>query len=194
MDNSETQEMSPAAQHRLLQIARQAVEAAVRHEALPRLEADDPELKLHRGAFVTLTNAGRLRGCIGEFEATRPVAEIVQRMAVAAATEDPRFLTQPITPAELANVKVEISVLSPRKRIENPLDIVLGRDGIFIRRGNRAGTFLPQVATEHHMTKEEFLGTCCSHKMGLPEDAWKDPETEVFTYTAQVFSEKGEHK
>jgi len=80
--------------------------------------------------------------------------------------------------------------LSPRKRLTNPLDIEIGKHGIYIRRGTHAGTFLPQVATEHHMSKEEFLSTCCSHKAGLPPEAWKDPQTEVYSYTAQIFSEK----
>jgi len=194
MNNQPEKELSSAAQKQLLQIARGAVEAAVRGGKPPSVEIENEELGLLRGVFVTLTSHGKLRGCIGRFEADLPVARIVSEMGVAAATQDYRFLTTPITPEELSDINIEISVLSPLKKIENPLDIVLGRHGICIRRGNRSGTFLPQVATEHSMSKEDFLSMCCSHKAGLSPDAWKDPETDVYIYVAQVFSEESKHE
>jgi uncharacterized protein (TIGR00296 family) len=108
-------------------------------------------------------------------------------MAKASATEDPRFLGAPITPREVDALEVEVSVLSPLKRTDDPLGLRLGIDGIYIKRGCASGCFLPQVATETDWTAEEFLSYCCSHKAGLPADAWKDPETEVFLFTAEVF-------
>lgn len=190
MNTAQEKDLSVEAQRKLLRIARQSAEAAVRGERVPEVKFDDdPELSLRRGAFVTLTNRGRLRGCIGEFEPRQPVALVVRDMAIASATQDARFASDPITPQEMKGIEVEISVLSPRRRLKNPLDFELGKDGIYIRRGSRAGTFLPQVATEYNMTKEEFLSTCCTHKAGLAPDSWKDPQTEVYAYRAQVFSE-----
>ncbi len=112
-------------------------------------------------------------------------------MARSSAVEDFRFFANPITPQELPQITVEISVLSPMEKIENPLDIQLGVHGIYVRGpGGRAGTYLPQVATEHNMTKEEFLSSCCAHKAGLSPDAWRTGEAEVLVYTAEVFSEE----
>jgi AmmeMemoRadiSam system protein A len=107
-------------------------------------------------------------------------------MAVAAATQDYRF--QPLTPDELAGIEIEISVLTPLQKIQSIDEIVLGRDGIYIKKGNRSGTFLPQVATETGWTKEEFLGHCAKDKAGLGWEGWKDAD--IFTYRAVVFSEK----
>jgi len=183
--------MKEATKKRLLQIARACVEAAVKRIPIPDFRETDPELVAPRGAFVSLHNHGRLRGCIGHFEADRPLYQTVAEMAVAAAVEDYRFAADPITPEELPDLDIEISVLSPLERIRNPLDIELGKHGIYIRRGGRAGCFLPQVATETGWTKEEFLSHCCAGKAGLPADAWKDPRTEVFVFTAEVFGEKG---
>ncbi len=173
----------------VLRIARQAVEAAVGGVASPSVEvpADDPVLNAHCGCFVTLKNRGRLRGCIGRFTADQPLTQVVAEMARASATEDPRFLGAPIAPAELDDLDVEISVLSPLKRTNNPLSLRPGIDGIYIRRGCASGCFLPQVATETGWTAEEFLSCCCAHKAGLAADAWKDPKTEVFLFTAEVF-------
>ena len=185
------EQLSPQARRRLLQIARQAMEAAVRRQPPPPIQATEPELQVKRGAFVTLKNRGRLRGCIGRFTSDQPLWKVVADMARAAAVEDFRFIANPITPAELPQITVEVSVLSPMEKIENPLDIQLGVHGIYVRGpGGRAGTYLPQVATEHNMTKEEFLSSCCAHKAGLSPDAWRTGEAEVFVYTAEVFSEE----
>jgi AmmeMemoRadiSam system protein B/AmmeMemoRadiSam system protein A len=175
----------------LLGIARRTIEAGVRSEKLPPITEESPELQLHQGAFVTITKDGALRGCIGCFTADEPLCRVVQRMAHASAFEDVRFVDRRLRPGELADMQVEISVLSPMQRVKTPLEEVkLGVHGIYIRRGMRSGTFLPQVATEHNMTVEEFLSTCCAHKAGLPADAWKDPDTEVYVYSAQVFGEE----
>jgi uncharacterized protein (TIGR00296 family) len=108
-------------------------------------------------------------------------------MAKASSTGDPRFFGNKITLDELAELDIEISVLSPLKKTDDPLSLRLGTDGIYIKRGCASGCFLPQVATETGWTKEQFLSYCCSHKAGLPDDAWDDPDTDVFLFTAEVF-------
>lgn len=180
--------MSPAARERLLKIARESLTEVVNGRPLPTEPVDDPELQGHQGAFVTLKRGEALRGCIGQFTADRPLYRVVREMAQSSALRDPRF--PPVRPAELDGLTVEISVLSPMRRVLDPMkEVVLGKHGIYIKRGYRTGTYLPQVATEHHMSKEEFLSSCTAGKAGLPPDAWKDPATEVYVYTAEVFSE-----
>jgi AmmeMemoRadiSam system protein A len=171
----------------VLSIVRDAVRAAVEGHSYQVPPTDDPELTTACGCFVTLKHRGRLRGCIGRFTSDQPLVQLVAEMAKASATEDPRFLGAPITPREVDALEVEVSVLSPLKRTDDPLGLRLGIDGIYIKRGCASGCFLPQVATETDWTAEEFLSYCCSHKAGLPADAWKDPETEVFLFTAEVF-------
>ena len=105
----------------------------------------------------------------------------------ASATGDPRFFADPITPRELDQLDVEISVLSPLRRTDDPLSLRLGIDGIYIKKGRASGCFLPQVATETGWSKEEFLSQCCVHKAGLPSEAWNDPKTEVYLFTAEIF-------
>ncbi len=171
----------------LLKVARDTVEAIIKGGATPKSESDDPELNAHCGCFVTLKNKGRLRGCIGRFISEMPLIELIVEMAKASATGDPRFFADPITTDELEQLDVEISVLSPLLRTDQPLSLRLGVDGIYIKKGRASGCFLPQVATETGWTKEEFLSYCCSHKAGLAADAWKDPETEISLFTAEVF-------
>ena len=139
---------------------------------------------------MTLMKDGDLRGCIGQFTADEPLYKVVVNRAWSAALEDPRFSNFRLKPADLPTVKIEVSVLSPMVRVKDPAkEVKLGVHGIYIKRGWSTGTFLPQVATDHKMTLEEFLSTCCSQKAGLSPDAWKDPATEVYVYTAQVFGE-----
>jgi len=182
------EDMSPAARQRLLEIARKALTEVVNGRPLPADPVADPELQGHQGAFVTLKRGEALRGCIGQFTADRPLYRVVREMAQSSALRDPRF--PPVRPAELDGLTVEISVLSPMRRVSDPMnEVELGKHGIYIKRGFQTGTYLPQVATEHHMSKEEFLSSCSAGKAGLPPDAWKDPATEVYVYTAEVFSE-----
>ena len=190
------QELTAEAREKLLDIARRSVEAAVKGEPAPALPPEALRGELGealgepRGAFVTLKTRGRLRGCLGHFEADKPVRERVREMARASALDDPRFHSDRIRPDELAEVDVEISVLYPRERIDDPLAVELGRDGIYVRRDAAAGCYLPQVATETGWTKEQFLSSCCSQKAGLAADAWKDPATEVYRFRAEVFGER----
>jgi len=173
----------------LLRLARKVVEAAVRGQAVGAFESEDPVFNEKRGCFVTLHNHGQLRGCIGQFQPSQCLLRTVREMAIAA-TQDSRFASNPITPRELEQIDIEISVLSPLEKTDNPLGLELGRHGIYIKKGYRAGCFLPQVATETGWSKEEFLGNCCAGKAGLPYDAWKKSDTEVYLFTAEVFGEK----
>ena len=179
--------MDDAQKKILLEIARDTVEAVINRRPSPEPKSDDPELNAHCGCFVTLKNQDRLRGCIGQFTSEVPLIELVAQMAKSSATGDPRFLSDPITAEELEQLDVEISVLSPLQLTREPLSLRLGIDGIYIKKGGASGCFLPQVAEETGWSKEEFLSYCCAHKAGLPADAWKDPETQVYLFTADVF-------
>ena len=179
--------MNDAQKQTLLGVARDTVEAVIRRQPAEKPRSDDPELNAQCGCFVTLKNKGRLRGCIGQFISESPLIELVAEMAKASATGDPRFFADRITAGELEELDIEISVLSPLQRADEPLSLRLGVDGIYIKRGCTSGCFLPQVATETGWSKEDFLSYCCAHKAGLPADAWKDPKTEVYLFTAEVF-------
>ena len=135
------------------------------------------------GAFVSLHKHGRLRGCIGHFGEDMPLHEIVAEMARAAAFEDPRFM--PVTADELSDIDIEISVLTPMRRILSLDEFELHRHGIYIRKGYRSGTYLPQVADEVNWTKEEFVSHCAQDKAGIGWDGWKDAE--LYVYEAIVF-------
>ena len=174
----------------LLRIAREAVESAVRGDSAPAGPVEAGELQVKQGCFVTLKSEGLLRGCIGRFISEVPLYKLVRDMAAASATEDPRFFTNRISKGELDELSIEISVLSPLKKMENPLDFELGVHGIYIKRGPSSGCFLPQVATETGWSKEEFLSNCCSGKAMLPAEAWKEPGTEVYIFTAEIISEE----
>ncbi|MCD6169613.1 MAG: AmmeMemoRadiSam system protein B [Candidatus Latescibacteria bacterium] len=175
----------------LLRIARKTLDCCLKKEKMPDFQVEDPVLRQKRGVFVTLTNQGRLRGCIGHFAPDTPLYKLVSQMTIAAATQDYRFFYNPITVHELPDIRIEISVLSPLKKIESIDEIRMGVDGIYVKMGNRAGTFLPQVATETGWSRVEFVERCCSEKAGLPRDAWKRG-AELYTYTALVFHEPAE--
>ena len=181
--------LSEAARRALLGIAREQIRASLGPRgALPAPgRPDEPDLLA--GAFVSLHVAGRLRGCIGTFDTTRPVAEQVRQMAVAASTRDPRF--PPLGPEELDAVDIEISVLTPPRPVADPSEVEVGRHGIVVTRGHRRGVLLPQVASDHGWDRETFLAHTCV-KAGLPPDAWKDPETELEVFEAEVFGEARE--
>ena len=143
----------------------------------------DSPLAQKCGAFVSLHKHGQLRGCIGHFGEDMALHEIVAEMARAAAFEDPRFM--PLDRKELADIDIEISVLTPMRRIQSLDEFQLHRHGIYIRKGYRSGTFLPQVADEVNWTKEEFVGHCSRDKAGLGWDGWRDAE--LYVYEAIVF-------
>lgn len=139
-----------------------------------------------RAAFVTLTRHGALRGCIGSLSAEQPLSSAIPRLAVSSATEDPRFPR--VSRDEVDDLRIEISVLSPPEDAR-PEEVEVGRHGLIVERGFRRGLLLPQVATEHHLDREQFLAATCQ-KAGLPADAWKDPATRLQTFTAEVFGEE----
>ena len=151
--------------------------------ANPSLLTLHSSLKQKCGAFVSLHKQGRLRGCIGHFGEDVPLHEIVAEMARAAAFEDPRF--PPVHREELGDIDIEISVLTPMRRIQSLDEFQLHKHGIYIRKGYRSGTFLPQVADEVNWTKEEFVGHCSQDKAGLGWNGWRDAE--LYVYEAIVF-------
>jgi MEMO1 family protein len=180
--------ISPDDRRQLLLMARSTIAGYLRTQKIPdsgseRLSA---VLRTPCGAFVTLKKHGELRGCIGNFSGKDPLARTVQEMAIAAATEDYRF--SPVSIEELEGLDIEISVLSPMRRVGSPQDIQLGKHGIYMRKGGRSGTFLPQVATETGWSMEDFLGHCAQDKAGIGWDGWKDAE--LYVYEAIVFGEK----
>jgi AmmeMemoRadiSam system protein A len=139
-----------------------------------------------RAAFVTLTSHGALRGCLGSLAADRPLALAIPELAISSATEDPRFPR--VTRGEVDDLRIEISILSPPSDAR-PQDVRVGTHGLIVERGRRRGLLLPQVASEHHLDREAFLDAVCQ-KAGLPPDAWRDPETRLQTFTAEVFGEE----
>jgi uncharacterized protein len=172
-------------QQRLVKLARQALEAHVRGQAAPAREGggvlDEP-----LGAFVSIHNEDELRGCLGRLDVNAPLAETVADLAAVVSDSDPRF--QPVSPAELPSLDVEISVLTPEREIASIDEIEVGRHGLIIERGYRRGLLLPQVATEHGWDVETFLVQTCL-KAGLPEDAWRSG-AHIWIFEAQVFSER----
>ncbi len=174
----------------LLRIARATVARFLKGEQPPKVEADKlPAALRNDGAcFVTLENRGQLRGCIGNMEATGPLYEAVIRNAVSAC-QDRRFVSNPVTAAELDQLHIEISYLTPMKRVVNTDEIVVGQHGLLISLGPRQrGVLLPQVAYERGWTRTEFLAQTC-RKARLPLDAWKRPEAEIYSFEAEVFGE-----
>ena len=166
-----------------LQSIKDSLDGKSLSEANYQLSIVNYQLKEKCGAFVSLHKQGRLRGCIGHFGEDTPLHEIVAEMARAAAFEDPRFM--PVTRDELDDIDIEISVLTPMRRIQSLDEFELHRHGIYIRKGYRSGTFLPQVADEVNWTKEEFVGHCSQDKAGLGWDGWRDAE--LYVYEAIVF-------
>jgi AmmeMemoRadiSam system protein B/AmmeMemoRadiSam system protein A len=185
-----TMKLSETEEKALLEIARNTILTYLKEKRIPDIDAETlpKSLREKAGAFVTLKRSGDLRGCIGHFEADNPLYKIVQQMAVASATQDYRFET--VTPLEMKLIDIEISVLTPMQKISNVNSIRLGTDGIYISKGGRSGTFLPQVATDTGWSLEEFLGHCARDKAGIGWDGWKDKDAEIFVYQAFVFGEK----
>ena len=173
----------------LLALARKSVEYAVEvgEPYAPDANADEI-LNQERGAFTTLMEAGKLRGCIGYTSARTPLYMTVRDTATKAALDDPRF--QPVSAAELPRLEYEISVLSPLRRVTDVDEIKVGEDGLLMKNGRYEGILLPQVPTEQGWDRETFLEQTC-RKAGMASDCWKDEDTDIFMFTAVVF---GEHK
>jgi len=179
-------DISAADQEVLFRVARESLEAHLKGEKAALPQATSQTLSQPSGVFVTLHRGGRLRGCIGYLEAMKPLLAAVQEMAVAAAFQDPRF--PPLRQDELADLDVEISVLSPMCQIKHIEEIQVGRDGIYLERAPCRGLLLPQVATEYGWDRTTFLKQTCV-KAGLPPEAWEDPATRIFIFSAKILHE-----
>ncbi|MCF8338240.1 MAG: AmmeMemoRadiSam system protein B [Bacteroidales bacterium] len=188
--SSEKEEFSLSGKEKknLAEIARNTLESYLAGKGMPEIPKNliTSNLQTECGAFVTLNKDGQLRGCIGSFEVDKPLYKVVQEMAVAAAVDDARFPT--VAEEELKDIDIEISVLTPMKKIHSIDEFELGKHGIYIKKNNRSGTFLPQVADKADWTKEEFLGHCARDKAHIGWDGWKDAE--LYVYEAIVFSEQ----
>jgi AmmeMemoRadiSam system protein B/AmmeMemoRadiSam system protein A len=179
--------LTEAEQQSLVAIARNTLESYIRTGKVPPATPLTARLEEKRGAFVTLTEHGDLRGCIGYIEPIKPLFQAVSDMAVAASTEDPRF--PPVGKEELGDIHVEITVLSPVRPLASPDSVVVGKHGLIIRKGRWSGLLLPQVPVEQGWNREQFLQHTCL-KAGLPPSAWKDKDAQLSCFTGQVFGEK----
>ncbi|MEW6234675.1 MAG: AmmeMemoRadiSam system protein A [Candidatus Omnitrophota bacterium] len=182
---------SDADRKQLLRIARESIHAGLHNKAYSP-ETPSPPLTLERGVFVTLKHRGELRGCLGRFESDGiPLARLIAVMAMESARHDFRF--SPVALVELPEIDIQISVLTPLEPVKDISEIVIGEHGLQIRGRagggmHRSGTLLPQVASEHRWDVTTFLNATCT-KAGLPQNAWKDPQTEIFKYGAEVFGD-----
>ena len=180
-----SEQLTATEQEELLKIARSAIIANVGTGKTPAAETTLQGLQEENGCFVTIKQQGRLRGCIGNFVSDKPLYLLVQEMAIAAATQDPRFY--PMKQPDLDNFKLEISVLSPLRKISSIEEIIVGTHGIYLVKNASRGVLLPQVATEFGWDLETFLDHTCL-KAGLPEKAWQK-DCEIYIFSAQVFGE-----
>lgn len=180
------EELTIEEQDELLRIARASIAAHFKGSSPTGPMMESERLKESRGAFVTLHDReGCLRGCIGTFVTDKPLYRTVMEMAIQAAFHDTRF--SPLNESELGETHIEISVLSPLKEIKDVDEIEVGKHGIYIIKGHRCGTLLPQVAVECCWDRKVFLEHTCL-KAGLPPDGWKK-DARILTYSAQAFSE-----
>jgi len=181
-------ELSVSDKITLLRLARKTLEEKIRYGKIfvPDTSGFSKNLKTDCGAFVSLHISGKLRGCIGRITGDIPLYRMIQEMAVSSAIHDPRFNS--VQPDELTNIDMELSVLSPLKKISELSEIQLGKHGILITKEHHSGVFLPQVATETNWNLDEFLGHCSRDKAGLDWFGWKTAD--IFIFTADVFGEK----
>lgn len=171
----------------LLKIARKTIKNTVMGSPPGEYRVTDPVLNKECGAFVTIHNKGNLRGCIGNITASTPLWKTVLNMAVEATTRDPRF--PPVTANELDDIDIEISALSPLRRIKDIDEIEVGTHGILIKRGFNQGLLLPQVATENGFDRTSFLENTCL-KAGLARNCYMDEDCEILIFSATVFGEE----
>jgi AmmeMemoRadiSam system protein A len=170
----------------LIETARQAIASRLSQKAGCYTAPITPALMVPCGAFVTLKLEGCLRGCIGRISSTRSLLQTVKEVAISSAFEDPRF--PPVTKSEWPSIRVEVSVLSPMKRVADPQAVCVGTHGVMIRSGFNSGLLLPQVATEQGWDREMFLSNAC-RKAGLSPEAWRNPSTEIEVFSAMVFEQ-----
>ncbi|MCP4312656.1 MAG: AmmeMemoRadiSam system protein B [Bacteroidetes bacterium] len=182
--------LNEAEKKQLLALSRSTLESYIKTGKLAALDPGtlSPSLKVPAGAFVSLYMGGRLRGCVGNFSPTDPLYAVVEGMTIAAATRDGRFA--PVEEPELKYIEIEISVLTPLRKISSVDEFELGRHGIYMKKGSNSGTFLPQVADDTGWTTEDFLGHCARDKAGIGWDGWK--EADLYIYEAIIFDNKRE--
>jgi AmmeMemoRadiSam system protein B/AmmeMemoRadiSam system protein A len=179
--------LSREEQQELLQLARRTIEEYLSTGRYSEYIPISEKLYQPFGAFVTLqTRDGKLRGCIGHIEADKPLYKVVQEMAIAAATQDPRF--PPVTLEELNDLEIEISILSPLRRVKNLSEIEVGKHGLMVKKGFASGLLLPQVAVDWGFNRDEFVRQTL-FKAGLDPSDLYSPDLEIYLFTAQVFSE-----
>ena len=177
--------LSESERETLIKIARASVESVVRNHKIYWVGPTGlPHLEEARGAFVTVKEHGKLRGCIGYMTPMKSLAKTVRDVAGDAALEDSRFT--PVTARELPFLEYEISVLSPLRRVLDIKDIKVGQHGLIVKQGDTEGILLPQVPAEQRWDRDTFLKETCL-KAGLPPQAWKDDATDIFIFTASVF-------
>jgi uncharacterized protein len=174
----------------LLKLARTTLETYLKNGSIPAYQTSRVALLEQKGAFVSLHQGDELRGCIGQLVADRELFKIVQHCVLSAALEDARFIS--VTQEEVDSLSIEISVLTPFHRIQDIHEIEVGKHGLYIVRGGYRGLLLPQVATEYHWDRNTFLEHTCI-KSGLPESAWRDPQTVIYSFEAEVFSDESVH-
>lgn len=176
--------LNDAEKKTLHDIAHTVIWNKVAGKPVPEFHVKSGRLTELRGAFVTITKKGMLRGCIGHIRGLMPLYKTIEEMAAAAALDDPRF--PPITKNELKDLEIEISVLTPFKQITDVKEIEVGKHGIYIEKGYSSGLLLPQVATEYRWDRDTFLEHTC-RKAGLPPDAWKEKDTRIYIFSADIF-------
>ena len=182
--NEEALSFTTDEKQQLVQRARAAFQAAVTHSSMPE-RPQMPAFDVKAGAFVTLYKKGDLRGCIGQFPGSKPLWKVIDEAAHSAALSDHRFL--PVEADEIPDISVELSIITPLRKIQSEREIVMGKHGIYIRKGERSGTFLPQVAEHTGWSLDEFLGHCARDKAGIGWNGWRDAD--LFVYEALVIHE-----
>jgi len=183
---SVNRELNAHEKQALLAIARQAIVHGVQTGQEYIEPREEKTLNQRNGCFVTIKQDQQLRGCIGNFQSELPLFKEVAQMAQASASKDPRFY--PLKEEDLTNFNLEISVLSPLRKVESIEEIEVGTHGIYIEKSFYRGVLLPQVATEHNWDRQTFLKQTCI-KAGLPTDAWEAEDAEIYVFSAQVFGE-----
>ena len=178
-------QFSPQERRAVLALAREAIVSALEGRPLDRAAPEPACFSQRQGVFVTLEVHGNLRGCIGVIETEDPLRESIVHCAQSAAFHDPRFPS--LRTSELGGLQIEISILSVLSAID-PKDIEIGTHGLVIATEDKRGLLLPQVASEHRLSREQFLQETC-RKAGLPRDAWREPQTSVYAFTCEVFRE-----
>jgi AmmeMemoRadiSam system protein A len=170
----------------LLHLARSTLENYFKRGSLPDFKSDRPGLMEHKGAFVSLHKGEDLRGCIGQLEPDRELYRVVEQCTLSAAFADSRFM--PLHQDELFDLNIEISVLTPFRRIKDASEVTVGKHGLYIVQGYCRGLLLPQVAEQYQWDRRTFLEQTC-YKAGLTASAWTNPRTEIYIFEAEVFSE-----